>query len=33
MALLGFVPGEGGLGATPDVKQPRFIHNESGRAW
>jgi len=31
MALLGFVPAEGGLGATDDVKQPRFIHNDSGR--
>ena len=31
MALLGFIPAEGGLGATPDEKQPRFIHNDSGR--
>ena len=31
MALLGFVPAEGGLGATVDVEQPRFIHNDSGR--
>ena len=31
MALLGFVPAEGGLGATPDVEQPRFVHNDSGR--
>jgi len=31
MALLGFVPAEGGLGQTSDEKQPRFIHNDSGR--
>ena len=31
MALLGFIPAEGGLGATDDEKQPRFIHNDSGR--
>jgi phosphoribosylformylglycinamidine synthase len=31
MALLGFVPAEGGLGDTSDEQQPRFIHNESGR--
>lgn len=31
MALLGFVPAEGGLGDTPDEQQPRFIHNDSGR--
>ena len=31
MALLGFVPAEGGLGAVSDEEQPRFIHNDSGR--
>ena len=31
MALLGFIPSEGGVGALPDSKQPRFIHNDSGR--
>jgi len=31
MALLGFIPAKGGVGALPDTKQPRFIHNESGR--
>ena len=31
MALLGFIPSDGGVGALPDSKQPRFIHNDSGR--
>ena len=31
MALLGFVPAEGGLESLPDAEQPRFIHNDSGR--
>ena len=33
MALLGWVPGtaDGATGMLPDEKQPRFIHNKSGR--
>lgn len=33
MALLGWVPGTAGneTGMLPDEKQPRFIHNKSGR--
>ena len=31
MALLGFIPSDGGVGALPDSRQPRFIHNDSGR--
>ncbi len=30
MALLGWVPG-GALGDLPDGRQPRFVHNASGR--
>ena len=32
MALLGFVPSQTGkVAEAPDAKQPRFIHNDSGR--
>ena len=31
MALLGWVPGTGELGPLPDIVQPRFVHNSSGR--
>ncbi|CAL6385891.1 unnamed protein product [Bathycoccus prasinos] len=32
MALLGFIPSQTGkVAETPDAKQPRFIHNDSGR--
>ena len=31
MALLGFIRQTGKVAEIPDAKQPRFIHNDSGR--
>jgi phosphoribosylformylglycinamidine synthase len=31
MALLGWVPSSSNAVPLPDVEQPRFVHNKSGR--